>query len=210
MNLRYGLPLAAVLVLGATPAFAGPKPKPQPTSCLLVTDDTGDAAQAAGPSSDALDIVSGDVGSGAKNLVVVLRLKSFAIDTMTTTGASYDFAFNVGAAQQKVQLTRYSDGTGAATYDADTSTATGTSVNAVPVAYILDTSAATITWLVSRKTVPQLATKGVKFTGLAATARPSVNNNLPGASGSLTVMNGDSASSPKGYVDSTPTCVKGV
>jgi hypothetical protein len=205
MNRRLGLPLVAVLALGAAPALAAPKAAP---SCLLVTDDPGDASPGAGPSSDAVDIISGDLGSGAKNLVVVLRLKSFATDTVTTTGATYVFAWTAGSTPQSVQLLQYSDGTRAASFKPDNSF--GSNVPAIPVAFAIDAANATITWSIPRRVVPELKKKGVKFSALDVSARPATNTNLPTGSSSITALNGDAASSPRTYVDSTATCVKGV
>jgi hypothetical protein len=209
MNPRYGLALATVLALGAAPALPATA-KTVAKSCNLVSDDAGDAAAAApaSPSSDAVDIVGGDLGSGAKNLVVVLRLKSLAADTVTTTGATYTFAWSLAGTPQAVDLARYSDGTAEASFNPDTSF--GSNAPAIPVGYVIDNAAGTITWSISRKSNALLKKKGGKFNAIAATARPSVNVNMPTGTFSSTVLNGDSASSPRTYVDSTPTCLKGV
>jgi hypothetical protein len=207
MNPRYGICLAAVLAFGsAAPAFAATKPLPK--SCSLLSDSPGDATQAAGPSSDSIDIVGGDLGSGAKNLVVLLRLKSLAKDPLTTPGATYVFTWQAGATKQTATLLQFSDGTRKASFKADA--ATGSNVAEVPVGYGVDTATATILWSIPRRVVPQLKTKGVKFTGLAASARPAVNIAMPTGSASTTILSGDEASSPRSYVDSTPTCVKGI
>jgi hypothetical protein len=210
LNLRLGL--AAVLAVGVLPALPAAAARVAP-SCNLITDSPGDAAQDAagtpvGPSSDAIDIISGDLGSGGRNVVAVLRFKSLATDTMTTTGASYEFTWTLGGTPQKVQLTRYNDGSGAASFVYDTSF--GANVSAIPVGYGFDEATKSLTWLVPRRIVPQLKKKGAKFTGLAASARPAFNLTQPTGSTSTTVLSGDGASSPRTYVDRAPTCVKGV
>jgi hypothetical protein len=212
LNVRLGLGLATLLAVGVAPALPASAAKVVP-SCNIITDGAGDAAQdvggqPVGPSSDAIDILSGDLGSGARNVVAVLRLKSLAVDTLTTPGATYGMTWTVNGAPQQVLLTRYSDGTGAATFKSDTSF--GSNVSAIPVGYGLDPALNTVTWYVPRRIVPQLKKKGAKFVGLDATARPAANLSLPTGSTSATFLSGDTAGSPRTYVDRAATCVKGI
>ena len=75
-------------------AKAKPKPKPKPV-CMLLTDKAGDGSFLAAPvNSPTLDIVSGDMATGAKTIVAVLRLTSadFAHDYMSHLGFNWYIA----------------------------------------------------------------------------------------------------------------------
>jgi hypothetical protein len=116
MRSRPALAAAAALTLLVAPAVdavAKAKPKPKPL-CTLLTDITGDGKMNLAPvvSSPALDIVSGDIATGSKTMVAVLRLGStdyspandpwarsgydWYLATTSTLGHSYSFTVSLG------------------------------------------------------------------------------------------------------------------
>lgn len=88
----------AVLVVGSTapavPATAAPKAKPLP--CKQISDDEGDG-QVAGLSSPALDVLSADISSGAKEVTATVRLKSGAVESDHALAGGAIWNFNVTA-----------------------------------------------------------------------------------------------------------------
>jgi hypothetical protein len=87
--------------LSANAATKKAKPKPKPV-CNLVTDKKGDAdASQLGSNEDqALDIVSADVATDAKNITAVIRVAKLANpDSMSPLGNYYSFQFT-GSSQQ--------------------------------------------------------------------------------------------------------------
>jgi hypothetical protein len=216
MNVRTAAAVAALasLALGA-PAFAATKPKPKPKPvCMLLTDATGDGTtMGAVPSRGALDIVSADLATGSRNVVVVLRLASLASDPTLTTGVSYTVSWGAGGVGQTVLLLQYSDGTRVSSFDPDTAFGKNDGEGAVP--FLVDAATSTVTWTIPRKANPVLAKRGVKFGSFEATATPSFNVSTASATpvsftSSASVLSGDDAQSGKTYTDLAPSCVKGV
>jgi hypothetical protein len=87
MRLRHALlcSLAIGLVASSGAANAASRPKPK-TLCNMFTDVAGDGTWDFGSpavKSDALDILGGDIATGAKELVAVLRVKTTANDADT-------------------------------------------------------------------------------------------------------------------------------
>ncbi|HVF03667.1 MAG TPA: hypothetical protein VNA20_02390 [Frankiaceae bacterium] len=87
----------ALAVAAPVPASAATKKKrtpPPPPACMLVTDAPGDGKSGSGfVSSDALDIISGDIATGKTEIVAVLRLKSNAFkDTWHYGGYTWRLA----------------------------------------------------------------------------------------------------------------------
>ncbi|HEU0130634.1 MAG TPA: hypothetical protein VFQ85_06545 [Mycobacteriales bacterium] len=202
---HLGLAAVTAVVLAGAPAYAATA-KPV---CNQIVDGAGDAVAAPGaPNTASLDILSGDIATGAKNLVVVLRFAGMAADPLTTPGASYGVSWTVGGKPQSVSLTRYQDGSTKAEYQPDGTF--GATATPIPIGALVDTTAATITWQVPRRLVPQLKKKGAKFSQLTASARPAVNITGPTGTASGTFLNGDTADSPRSYSDGARTCVKGV
>lgn len=111
MRIRRAYAIAAMGALTATGvaqqanAASKPKPKPIPPVCNLVTDPADDAKDfliltGALPSSEpALDIISGDVATDAKNLTAVVRVKDLSGTSTSPTGRTYYFYFTVGSTQ---------------------------------------------------------------------------------------------------------------
>jgi hypothetical protein len=206
MSVRL-LPALAV----AAAALAAPAAHAKAPLCKQITDPAGDAYVSANPakqpSYDALDVVSADVATGRHNLVAVLRLKTLKPDQTLLTGATYSLDWRMAGVTQ--ELTYY-------TYAASTEhdfffDPGGSGLNRHSVDGVVDTKAATITWIVPRKDVPTLKKKKAAFTSLVAHTAYAVNDRPPLLLGPQRFGTAvDSATAPKPYVDLTPTCVKGV
>jgi hypothetical protein len=188
----------------ATPAVAAPAKKPV---CFQVIDPSGDgypnlAGYApVGPSHDSLDILSGDIATGARNMVVAIRVKTLQKDAVLAGGTTYRFAWTLGGVAQDVAYYVEYDGTQYAVFRPDTVGA-GTSKLAVQAAG--DPSTATITFVIPRKLNPALKPKSV-ITDLAVSTSIAVNQ---GSNSSST--GADLAKSSVRYTDGSPTCLKGV
>jgi hypothetical protein len=211
------LALAALLAFALpTASYAATRPAPRPAKvCLQLTDPDGDAYYggnnvnnpAGQPATPALDIRSGDIATGAHNLVVVLRLKTLAADPMTTGGTAYEFKWTAGGVAQSVVYRTYAGGEHEFTYNPGTGTATE---DDIAVAGFADPSTATITWTVPRTKVAALKKPGTTFSAIGATAGVGRNVMLAGG---LNPVRGstlaDDASTGKTYADLAPTCLKG-
>lgn len=206
MNARVigaALAAAGLLASGGVADAATAKPKPV---CNQIVDDTGDGNPSviglapAGPSHDALDIVSGDIATGAKNMVIAIRLKSLDKDATLVGGATYRFVWTIGTVNQDVALYVNDDGSQHADFRPDTAD----SFNRVPVAVATVPSAATILF-----TIPRRANKALKpkasISGLATSTAIAFNHGNNNSS-----TGADTASSPRKYTDGSPTCLKGV
>jgi hypothetical protein len=194
----------AVLV---TPAHAAQKPpsKKKPV-CFQVTDPTGDGNPNAagfapvGPSHDSLDILSGDVATGAQAMVLAIRLKSLAKDTVLAGGSTYRFAWVAGSVKQDVALYVDYDGAQHAAFRPD---AAGAGTETLDVSGVTDTSTNTITFTIPRRVNPALK-PGTALTGLQINSGFGLNRE-----GSQMSTGADVASSAAKYTDGAPTCLKG-
>lgn len=213
MKVRTGAALAIALVAAGAPA-AGAAARVKP-ACQLVVDAAGDATSfGAVPSRDAIDILSADVASGARNLVGVVRLASAASDPTMAPGATYRLGWTVGGIAQEFALVRYSDGGSVVTFDPNT----GALNDEISAKALVDSASSSITWTLSRKANPQLAKQGAKLGALYVVADAAANLAIPRpnpAVPSVTIGaniggGGDEASSGKTYTDRAPSCVKGV
>lgn len=210
MKVRTGAALAVVLVAAGAPAAAA-KAKPV---CQLVTDATGDATLADGtPNRAALDIVSADVATGARNLVGVVRLASVATDPTLATGVTYRLSWTAGGVPQEFRLAVFSDGTRVVLFDPNA--VGGQTGDEIDAKAVVDSATSSITWTLPRKANKVLAKKGTKFSGLSVSANAPFNLKTPSASpvtftGQMSFLPGDTASSGKTYTDLAPSCVKGV
>ncbi len=194
MNLRrMSLAAAALVVVAPAGAHAGPaKPK---TVCNLLPDKSGDGGLRAlsydfvTVNSPALDILSADFATGAKNIVATIKVESLAVeqDPQAMTQARYAFSFKVKDVAYDFVLVR--DWQGETTFSFSGGSATGT----------VNLSTNTITFTTSRRNVKELSKKGQKLTDLKAVTE----NESPIGS------NADSATSPTlTYADRTPSCLK--
>ncbi|HEX8004081.1 MAG TPA: hypothetical protein VF519_15440 [Mycobacteriales bacterium] len=198
MNRRLAVAAAAAVAasLTAVPAHAAK------VLCLQLTDPEGDGSilGTVPQSQDALDIVSGDIATGRKNVVAVLRMKSLNADT-PLGGRQYQFAFTAGGVTYTLTHTVNLDGT--------TRGSLGDGTGTTPVDAVVDASSGSVTWTVPRKAVAALKTSGAKISGLTGKASYSVAMQVPGGTYDSATPS-DLAESGKTYVDGTPTCLRGV
>lgn len=192
MRIRRLVLCAIAVSLAATGATASASPaKSKPKPCFLLTDDPGDGnAAIGGPvvASPALDILSADVASGARTVVVVLRLTTTDIsnDRWATLGMSWAVNTSVGGKSYTFRVTRpYGP----------SNTLTATVVGAPDVkAVTLRVDPTSYTWTVARSAIDYLKPHGTILLESAATA--------------LTTSNADGALAHKPYVDRSVNCVK--
>jgi hypothetical protein len=196
---------ASLAALASGHALAATKPKP---ACLQVQDDTGDARVGGSlvpgtPSSDALDIVSGDIATGKKNLVAAIRLKSLADETLTAGGALYTFTWSSGGVQRSLSYREYADGSpDDAVFDPDT--ASGVQTDLITVPATRDVASATITFTLPRKLEPGLKKAGAVIGDLQIRANFAFNRQ-----GGYSSSGADLAETARKYTDLAPTCLKG-
>ena len=199
MNRRLVTLAAAALSAAAlaVPATAAGK-----TLCLQIVDPSGDGSimDVAPQTQDALDILSGDIATGKKNLVAAVRVKSLS-STTPVGGRQYAFGFTAGS----TYLLTYTVDLDGATRAAVSQDNTGTTIS---VEATVDTASGTITWTVPRKSFPALKKAGAKLTGLNAKASYAAAMSLPGSRTDATTPS-DTASTGRSYTDLTPTCLKG-
>lgn len=173
----YAVAVLTALAL-ATPSHA--------LTCPMLTDDTGDGRSTVFPGveSDALDIVSADIASGATTVVVVLRLASLADDPILRAGARWNVAWRIDGVSYAVQADRR-PGLNAA-YSGK--------FRGMPTALSVDVPAGTFTWTIDRAELPVLATPGKTFDTLAASTQPFA-------------ANADAAWANTTYVDQDTACI---
>jgi hypothetical protein len=189
--------LALGLVATGSSATAATKPKPPPPVCNLMTDEPGDGHdQTLKPvSSPTLDIVGGDVATGKKTIVSVLRVKSTTVagDKVAERGIHWQAQVTVGPKQ--INFDRHVTTnfvSGAQTID-DSFTVTGVTVD--PKVLKVTMNATEIRWTIPRSAVPGLKAKA-SFTGIGGFTR-----DFWGAAD-------NGVSLTRNYVDLTPSCLK--
>ncbi|HEV2890207.1 MAG TPA: hypothetical protein VGX28_07495 [Frankiaceae bacterium] len=201
MNRRLAVLAAAVVAAcgAAVPANAAR------TVCLQIQDVAGDGNALVVPASqDSLDLLSGDIATGRRNLVAALRLKSVTPDAALVGGLTYTLSFTSGGVGHTLTYRQF--GTGER--EADLAVGTGIDGAVFPVDFLVDEGTATVTWIVPRKLIPALKKNGAKFTGLSAGSHVADNLKLP--TGTMKGSFGaDTAQSGRSYTDGTPTCLKG-
>lgn len=201
---HLAVPLAVALAAsGLTAAGAAPK---KPPVCMQVVDAAGDGMAWGATKSDSVDIVSGDIATGKRNLVAALRLTSVQREPLQTTGVSYIWTWTVGGVKQSVAYHVYATGGTSGRFDADASTNSLSEEINVPV--VADVATNTITWTVARKHIAPLKKAGAKFSGFSVRTVSGVNNQVSGE-GRSQLATSDTAASGKTYTDLTPTCLKG-
>lgn len=199
MNVRL-----AALATAALAAAVLASPANAAGVCLQLVDDAGDGTNGALPNQNALDILSGDIATGRKNLVAALRMKSVKADPALVGGMTYKLAF--ASSGTPYVLTYRQFGTGER--EATLTVGSGTDVTTTSVDFLVDEGTATITWIVARKNIPALKKPGAKFSQLAANSYAATNLIVASAQ-SRNASSADDASSGKTYVDGTTTCLKG-
>lgn len=208
MKLRrmHAAVIAGVMLTGiaATQAGAATKPKVKPV-CNLITDEEGDATAFAVlpsgfPNAPALDVLSADIATGAKNLSAVIRVKDIdAGDTIPTAAHTYYFNFNVG--DTALFIHGDADGTGGV---GDNSSGLRSDFSNKVVTKV-DTTKNEITMTVPLSEITPKAkiTPGTRLTALNVFAQRSVNlvavNFTPTA---------DDTSEGSDYKAGTPSCLK--
>ena len=196
------LPLvAATLLVAGLPAATDAAPV-----CRQLVDASGDGVAFGTVPTPALDILSGDVATGPRTLVVALRLAALHRDEATATGVVYQFFWTAGDLRQGVAYVVYADGSAQGSFDPET---TGTVSGEVVVPVVADPSTGTVTWTVPRTLVTPLARRGARLSGLVARANASVNARAgDGQQARSAFLGGDTGESSATYVDRTRTCVK--
>jgi hypothetical protein len=174
---------------GTAAMAAKPKPKPKPV-CNLITDRAGDGhATVAGEvlNSPALDILGGDLASGPKTVVGVLRVTTTNTtnDNIAALGMRWALNFAVAGKEYSFSVSKSS---GTATPVAKLNGGPGI----VPT---LKVDAGSYTWSVPRAAFTGLKPKSSVFT-------------VESASSFVSSFNADAASAMKPYVDQTLSCVK--
>jgi len=171
------LAAVAALALG-TPANA--------LTCPMLTDNLGDgrATVVLGVESDALDIVSADLASGATTVSVVLRVAALPDDPILRLGVTWAVTWQIDGTALTVEARRPPGGnaaySGAFSYG--------------PVAFAVDVAGGTFTWTIDRAAIPQLDTPRRKFMYLSATTK-------------LSWQPADMGWSAQTYVDRDPACI---
>lgn len=180
---------AALALTGElSPAVAAPK-KPAPV-CHLLTDAKDDGyAQAGGAvlRSPAMDIHGADVATGKRDVVVVLRLATTesANDPAAVLGMRWNVNFKVRGTQYSFERRRMAGADDVYVYGAPGSS------DQVKVAE----TKTEVRWTVPRAAIPELKKPRSVLENLAAT-------------NTVFTFNGDAATSPKKYVDLTPSCLR--
>jgi hypothetical protein len=203
-KLRPVLALGVCAALAAATGVAAAAPSPKPV-CNLLTDAKGDGypttAAEAGPSDDALDILSADVATNAKQLTAVLRLSKAATSADSApTGFRFLVLFTTPGSDDPVYLSAastpglgetYSFGTDAADGLTDGGEATG----------VFDAAKNEVRITASLSDLSSVAGKlkpGTKLTGLNANSSRDFQ---------AVITYADRAEGGKTYVAGTPSCV---
>lgn len=127
----------ALVVLGAPAEAKSAKPTPAPKpakSCRLVTDPAGDAngisvgapapSVHAGPSIDALDILSIDLGTGNKTMVWLMQVKKLSVTSASAPSGMF-WAVRFTIRRTTFTASAHSDLVGGISYDLSYASAAG-------------------------------------------------------------------------------------
>jgi len=157
----------ALIVAPATGAMAKAKAKPKPkVYCNLLSDKPGDGNWfVPGVSSSGLDILGGDIATGAKTMVAVLRLGSTNFSQTSDVWSNLGYSWRIGAQSTLGQ-----------TYVFNASLHFGGSVTGsasaggigVPVTFAIDKTKNTFTWTLKRSDAKNLARPKNVFHGFYA------------------------------------------
>jgi hypothetical protein len=204
MKFRSVLALSAVLAAGLAGGASAAVKKP----CQLIKDATGDAVVLAAK-DDGLDIVTADLASDAKKITAVIRLKTYAAtDPLAPMGRKVYMQWNAPGGDFPLymavsidpgfepyftygHLETLATGNGSYTKDGDANGVLDTAKHEVRITAPISGFAA------HGKHKP-----GAKLTGIEASTKW-----LIGAAGGGFVEPADTATSAKGYVAGTATCV---
>lgn len=229
MNRRLAVVIAGLSLTGlvapgyAAEAASKPKPAPKPV-CLLVTDPTGDAKfQGQGSNYPADDIISGDIATGKKTIVGVLRLVSGDTSTGFPTGVTYELSWTqkqkgsngaTSTTQAAFFFYVYATGGTSAGFGSssdpnappsDQSTNTGPTPMPFPQATM--DGHGIITWVMKRTDASVVS--GAKFSALKATTSAGLNvQDGNGGTRSSYQPPLDAASGHGSYTDMQASCVR--
>jgi hypothetical protein len=177
MRARSVLAVAAVIALVAAPAAnakARPKPKPKPKIyCNLLQDKPNDGTSDINPlvTSPALDIRSGDVATGPKTMVAVLRLASTDYSLATDHwGQTLGYAWTFGVSSNVGQ--KFTFGAILHAYSGSmTSSVAIDNVGVTVKSFKVDKNANTFTWVIDRSVDKTLTRKSTVFKEFRGTSK---------------------------------------
>lgn len=190
MRLRHTVLCALALSLVSTAAAgAAPKAKPKPV-CNMFVDPVGDGSSSVGGAvmhSDALDIRGGDIATGAKTLVGVLRLTKTSTDgdAVTMTGVSWGLTFTIRGNTYTFGRRR---GAGV------TAVYTNTFSGGNPTTPAVTVTPTEIRWTIDRSAIPDLKKPKIVIEALSAGS-------------SWFSFNADGGGSAVKYADRMPSCL---
>jgi hypothetical protein len=192
---------AALLPLTAATAATAKAPK---AACNLITDRHDDAyllsTSATTVALPELDVQSVDLASGARTVVVVMRLGStkFAAQQLLTGGGTWSVTYHVWGVVVTLDYTM-APGAGGPTFTATGSISRdGRASTAVPVT--ADVSGTMLRWTMPRSALTELAKRRGIFSALFAQA------NAGGLAHDYAPDDGRAA--PATYLDRSASCVK--
>lgn len=190
MRARSAL-IAAVAVALAATTPAGAAVKKVTKICNIVVDQKGDANWGSGGGlvkPEAVDVLSADIATGAKEFVAVLRVAKidFANDNWSNLGYSWRVGATANGFRYEFEKRR---GMGPNPTESDTVT-----VNGVAVPHTFAFVGNTLVWKFNRAAVKPMA-------------KPKLVWGDFGAFGYVMSSTADNASSEKKYSDRAPSCV---
>ena len=173
MRVRSALAVLAATAMVAAPAANAatkkkpPAPKPKTYCNLLVDSSKGDESWNLVPvvTSPGLDVQTGDVATGGKEMVAVLRLGSTNFSPTSDHWALFGYNWVFGF-----------DSSAGTTFEFDASTAWGGPVKgsvqvdhqSAPSTFSVDSATNSFKWVVNRKDVPSLSKPHLVFKGFRA------------------------------------------
>lgn len=189
MRIRTALvAVLAVAAVATVPAEAATKKKPVVKLCNLLTDVSGDGEWSI-VDTKGLDVLSGDIATGPKEMVAVLRVGTTELTDDPYVALGYEFKLGADAmgARYVFRVTRSSRG---GTRITPSASIAGTEV---PVAAfkIVDS---TYVWTIKRSDAPGMARPKLVWSNLGATTHVFGNG-------------ADGATSAKKYPDRAASCV---
>ena len=190
---------AVALIAGPAAGAATKKPVKKPpvkTYCNLLVDPSGDGTVVPGVTSKGLDIIGGDLATGKKTMVAVLRLSdtnfSMSHDPWSTLEYAWSFAVSSSYGQTYAFTAKYNSGK--LTYGAAVDNA-GISV----AKFTVNPSNNTFTWVVNRSVDKTLTRKNTVFNAFrgGSMANGSTSDTAPDQPTPLSIT----------YPDKAPSCV---
>lgn len=162
MRARSVLAVIAAIALVAAPAAGATAKKKPPvkTYCNLLTDPPGDGTVVPGVTSKGLDILSGDLATGKKTMVAVLRLADTDFSQSHDPWSTFEYAWSFATTSSYGQSYSFT-----AKYNSGTLT-WGAAVDNAPVTvtrFTRDQKNNTFTWVINRSVDKTLTRKNTIF-----------------------------------------------